>query len=453
MSEMLAQVCESSSCLTLSRLLTPFAQEIHAVAHQPLHNGLQSVPFASVLIAGIFQTAAAVRHSDNSLRAFAYLDDSAMKLIVEASVPGLIKELCAQGQKLRMAYDAMVARTNSQNAGGDKFNAGGDKFNATTLTVGSASDFHRGLLARLGQGPNLDFLRAMRREHVESRDSFENFTTTNYGICTTSALEWAYTVDGARPPERQLFDKEGTHKIRKIKPLDELMRLDIVKSAGLRPEEVLSVSLYTGPMFIKYNACLRQGPTEGRNMYATTIFVLVSAVQKIARVTEISEELILYCGLDKVSDLPGAFANPDEFGSKGWTEFGFRSTSANKAVALTYSGVTQGNPHPMVMMIKPNSIDRGACIADLSQYQGEKEYLFPPCSFLQPNGLSTLEVTAEGVVNVIPMHLSINIKSETVDEVVQKKRRLHLDSGRLIVDELRYYYSCLNPGNKTPFLF
>jgi hypothetical protein len=196
----------------------------------------------------------------------------------------------------------------------------------------------------------------MRREHVESRDSFENFTTTNYGICTTSALEWAYTVDGARAPERQLFDKEGTHKIRKIKPLDELMRLDIVKSAGLRPEEVLSVSLYTGPMFIKYNACLRQGPTEGRNMYATTIIVLVSAVQKIARVTEISEELILYCGLDKVSDLPGAFANRDEFGSKGWTEFGFRSTSANKAVALTYSGVTQGNPHPMVMMIKPNSI-------------------------------------------------------------------------------------------------
>ncbi len=200
---------------------------------------------------------------------------------------------------------------------------------------------------------------------------------------------------------------------------------------------------------MKYNACLRQGRTEGRNMYPTTIFVLVSAVQKIARVTEISEELTLYCGLDKVSDLPGAFANPDEFGSKGWTEFGFRSTSANKAVALNYSGVTQGNPHPMVMIIKPNSIDRGACIADLSQYQGETEYLFPPCSFLQPNGLSTMEVTPEGVVDVIPMHLSINLKSETVDELVQKKRRLHLDSGRLIVDELRY--SCLAPATKLLF--
>ena len=172
-------------------------------------------------------------------------------------------------------------------------------------------------------------------------------------------------------------------------------------------------------------------------MFATTIFVLVSAVQKIARVTEISEELMLYCGLGNVSDLPPSFGCADGYGSKGWTEFGFRSTTADKAVALDYSGIKKGNPHPMVIAIKPNAIDRGACIADLSQYQGEKEYLFVPCSFLQPNGPPALEVVAEGIVNVIPVHLSLNLKTETMEELLEKKQRMHVTSARLLADEVR----------------
>ena len=297
--------------------------------------------------------------------------------------------------------------------------------------VGSVLDFHSGLLGRLGQGPSLDFLKAIKLEHCERPDSNQEFTTSNYNLCTTPALEWSYAVDGVRPPEAQL-----SHG-RKIRSIDELMQLDIVKKAGLQREEVICVSLYTGPMFMKYNPCLRQGRAEGRNMFATTIFVLVSAVQKIARVTEISEELMLYCGLGNVSDLPESFGQADAFGSKGWTEFGFRSTTADKAVALDYSGIKKGNPHPMVIAIKPNAIDRGACIADLSQYQGEKEYLFVPCSFLQPNGPPALEVVAQGIVNVIPVHLSLNLKTETIEELVAKKKRMHLDSARLLADEVR----------------
>jgi hypothetical protein len=262
-------------------------------------------------------------------------------------------------------------------------------------------------------------------------DSDQEFTTSNYNLRTTPALEWSYAVDGVRPPEAQL-----SHG-RKIRSIDELMQLDIVNAAGLQREEVICVSLYTGPMFMKYNPCLRQGRAEGRNMFATTIFVLVSAVQKIARVTEISEELMLYCGLGHVSDLPPSFGCADFFGSKGWTEFGFRSTTADKAVALDYSGIKKGNPHPMVIAIKPNAIDRGACIEDLSQYQGEKEYLFVPCSFLQPNGPPTLEVVAQGIVNVIPVHLSLNLKTETMEELLEKKKHMHMTSARLLADEVR----------------
>jgi hypothetical protein len=216
------------------------------------------------------------------------------------------------------------------------------------------------------------------------------------------------------------------------------MKLDIVIKAGLERAEVISVSLYTGPMYMKYNSCLREGKTAGRNMFATTIFVLVSAVQKIAKVTNISEDLVLYCGLGNVSDLPECFRRRDNFGSIGYTEFGFRSTTAEKSVALDYSGIKKGNPHPMVMAISPNSIDRAACIQDLSQYEGEKEYLFVPCSFLQPNGPSFLDIVSQGIVEVVPVRLNTNLKTETLNELLDKKKRLHLASAGAIVEEVRY---------------
>jgi hypothetical protein len=392
--------------------------------HRPLMNLLHSVSVAPMLGAAIFQKSAAVFASSNSLRAFASLDEQSLKSIVEASIPGLLQELCQQTKKLRSAYDAMDASARSQ------ADSGASKFSGTTLIVGSVLDFHRGLLGRLGQGPSLDFERAMKLEHCQRSDSNDTFTTSNYNVCTTPALEWSYAVDGQQPPDEQL-----SHG-RTVRPIDELMQLDIVKRAKLQRVEVISVSLYTGPMFMKYNPCLRQGKTDGKNMFATTIFVLVSAVQKIARVTEISEELVLYCGLGNVSDLPEAFMRPDAMGSKGWTEFGFRSTTADKSVALDYSGIKKGNPHPMVIAITPNAVDRGACIAELSQYPGEKEYLFVPCSFLQPNGPPALEVVTEGIVNVIPVHLSLNLKTETIEEIVSKKRDIHFASFGSLLEEL-----------------
>ena len=402
--------------------------KLHDLKHQPLMNMLQRLPVASVLGAATFQTSASVSASDDSLRAFACLDEPALKLIVETCSLQLIEELSAQTQELRRAYDAMDASAKS------KADTGASKFSGTTLIVGSVRDFHSSLLGRLGQGPSLDFLKAIQLEHCERPDSNQEFTSSNYNLRTTPALEWSYAVDGVQPPEAQLSHGRVRRKIRSI---DKLMQLDIVKKAGLQRAEVICVSLYTGPMFIKYNPCLRQGYGKGGNMFATTIFVLVSAVQKIARVTEISEQLTLYCGLGSVSDLPESFGHPDAFGSKGWTEFGFRSTTADKAIALDYSGIKKGNPHPMIMAIKPNAIDRGACIADLSQYQSEQEYLFVPCSFLQPNGPPSLEVVAEGIVNVIPVHLSLNLKTETMEELVSKKKRMHLDSARLLADEVK----------------
>jgi hypothetical protein len=105
----------------------------------------------------------------------------------------------------------------------------------------------------------------------------------------------------------------------------------------------ISQVLYSGPMFQIYNTMLRQ-PTEGKflfelfeafqakdNYFSTTIHVLVSATVKLARTIKIPSGLKLYRGIGK--ELPDSFYNEDQFGRKGYMEWGFMSTTSNENVA------------------------------------------------------------------------------------------------------------------------
>ncbi len=64
-------------------------------------------------------------------------------------------------------------------------------------------------------------------------------------------------------------------------------------------------------------------------------------------------------------------------------------------------------------------------------------YLWVPCSFLEPVGVQYLEVTADGVVTVIPIRVNANLKTLTVDELVGQKRDMHLGAFRYMLDEVR----------------
>ena len=68
------------------------------------------------------------------------------------------------------------------------------------------------------------------------------------------------------------------------------------------------------------------------NLYSTTISVLVSAVQKIARAIRLPEGLRLFRGLGGLMDLPKAFFSADSQGRKGYVEWGFMSTTSDKQV-------------------------------------------------------------------------------------------------------------------------
>jgi hypothetical protein len=107
---------------------------------------------------------------------------------------------------------------------------------------------------------------------------------------------------------------------------------------------------------------------EGGNLFATTIAVLASAVQKLARVAPIREGTRLYRGLNRLMELPEAFFRPDNRGRRGFAEWGFLSTTQDKEIALKYSLGQQGHSLPMIMVVESSAVDRGANVQELSQY-------------------------------------------------------------------------------------
>lgn len=126
-----------------------------------------------------------------------------------------------------------------------------------------------------------------------------------------------------------------------------------------------------------YNLVLRRFPkevyqkqSENGNLYTTTIYVLVSAVGSIARVTRLPAGLKLYRGLGGDRTFPPHFQKSDDKGRKGIVEWGFMSTTAAKHVALQYSGIKEGKPFPIILEIDSGTVDRGADLTNFSQYPG-----------------------------------------------------------------------------------
>lgn len=154
-----------------------------------------------------------------------------------------------------------------------KFVEEGDVF---TMSYGGIDTFFGGLEKLLGP-PSPQLATAVMREHCSAADSDVEFTTANYGVTTTSRVEFFFVVDPENgleltgrkswPAESKPKGDEGATAMdgREAKALNtfEAMwavideRLEKLKEYPLREEEFFCARLYTGPMFTKYNASLR----------------------------------------------------------------------------------------------------------------------------------------------------------------------------------------------------
>mmetsp|Transcript_89171 Transcript_89171/g.238053 ORF Transcript_89171/g.238053 Transcript_89171/m.238053 type:complete len:1095 (+) Transcript_89171:694-3978(+) len=331
-------------------------------------------------------------------------------------------------KRLKEAYDGMDKPKES--------NSNLAKFQVVDMSSGVIEDFHKGFQHRIGSCP-LKFFEAMKAEHCNRPGHDKKFVVTNYRIFTCPKREWELVVEGSDFTE----DEKRGH--RQIPEVDELLKLPQAVEANLTREEVISIVLYTGPMFQVYNTILRRFPEEdyeffnrGGNLFPTTIFVLVSSIQKLSRVQFLPEGLSLYRGLGGNVKFSQSFFECDKHGIRGFTEWGFMSTTSVKEVAIEYSGVKKGSAHPLILQIRIGGVDRGACIQDFSQYPLEKEYLWVPCSFVQQEGTAYLEMSPSGVVKIFPVRVNSNLKTMTVEELVGMKKSMHLTTFKYLIEEV-----------------
>ena len=111
------------------------------------------------------------------------------------------------------------------------------------------------------------------------------------------------------------------------------------------------------------------------NTYTTTIHAINSVVVKMSRLSKIKP---LYRGWTDAT-LPKSFFEADGMGVKGGVEYGFSSTTTDRAQAVHYA---EGKASTVLQLVM-GMIDRGADISWLSQYPHERETLLPPLMGLQ----------------------------------------------------------------------
>lgn len=317
------------------------------------------------------------------------------------------------------------------------------------LKYGTLDDFYAGLEAAVGL-PNTDLEDAIKREHAEREDSHELFETTNYGMRTSSEIEHYFVVDPERG--RQVLREElkqaspdlpeGTYpkeprialrkrRVERTLNCFDAARSDInvrLKAAAQHPlslAELISARLYTGPLYIKYNSVMRGvGPGKDPsaqehwwalckgNKYTTTIWSINSAIVKLGKLTRAAK---VYRGVS-MRGLPKQLREANENGVIGAVDFAFASTTLDREVAEAYA--RRGG---IIFEITQGFIDRGADVAWLSQYPFEREILFAPLT-----GLELIATRVEGQSLVLEMRIVVNQAAPTIDEVVRKLQRSHV---------------------------
>ncbi|KAL1496781.1 hypothetical protein AB1Y20_014369 [Prymnesium parvum] len=294
----------------------------------------------------------------------------------------------------------------------------------------------------------------MAREHTLAADSKQTFHTSNYGITTTSEVEWAFVTapeEGAAalglaawPAEASQARLDERH-CRKPTPLAQLgealrevnLRLHGEEVPPVGEAELIACRLYTGPMFVKYNLVLRGCSgliahfveqfdvlCKG-NRYATSLHACNSAVLKLGKLTKAAT---VYRGVSGL--LPAEFWHPNRWGVCGGVENGFMSTTTDRRVAMDYAASSGATP--TVYQIQMGMVDRGADISWLSQYPAEQEILFAPLT-----GLEVASTSVEGSVLLVQVRLSVNLAAMTIEQVVSKRRKVVKDMCDNMAAELK----------------
>ena len=136
------------------------------------------------------------------------------------------------------------------------------------LSYDGLDSFFGGLEGVVGP-PNPKLLKAMTAEHMEGQgaESTDEFVTGNYGIRTSSKVEWLFVCDPEATPTQlnlECWPKESEEKLsdrgrcRRRRPLVDILAdaesrnqaLEKANQPRLVKEEIVAANLYTGPVCV-----------------------------------------------------------------------------------------------------------------------------------------------------------------------------------------------------------
>lgn len=134
-------------------------------------------------------------------------------------------------------------------------------------------------------------------------------------------------------------------------------------------EELLGGRLYTGPMYMKYNAVLRSYSGDAYllkqykelclgNQYVSTIHAINSCVIKLSKLSVAGKVWRGVC----YGKLPDCFWTANAEGIRGGVEFGFGSCTREKQQAVHYAtgcGIAHPNDAMTIFEMSMGMVDRG----------------------------------------------------------------------------------------------
>ena len=158
----------------------------------------------------------------------------------------------------------------------------------------------------------------------------------------------------------------------------------VARYCELSEAEVFALRYYTTAGFKGINQPLRdqdrRAQRQAHNL-AVLVFILTGAIKKLrawaARAADARTPVDLFRGMSNREIF-------DTFMEEGGTELAPMSTTAELEIALNYCQGPAGSISTLLWIRTDNFMDRGVDLEWLSAFPYEKEYLYPPLSYLRP---------------------------------------------------------------------
>jgi len=180
--------------------------------------------------------------------------------------------------------------------------------------------------------------------------------------------------------------------------LQQFLELPSSQQAGLQREHVVALRLYTSDSFRLFNAGMRTKTKPHPIRF--TVYVLNEALKKLRKVVakqkphEYNKVKVLWRGM---KDMTLDF---EAFKQTGGTELAPMSTTDDDHVAKAYAASRRG----LIFQYETQGNSRGVDISDYSMYPKEREFLYPPLTYLMLDNSKSIRKLENGsiVVPVLP---------------------------------------------------